>query len=397
MLARRHETEKSRCKKRTQNAVDDENATNKSRKFLEELSEVSIEGEEQANPSATVAWNAQPLTGLRCCLEDATLQIAEMPFENRCMLADVCDLACEEARRTAVDERHEFLTSVLEMIDELLAAVADARRSNAKAAIQEAKVAAANVDKFASFDNDCRKIRVALQARLEENDDQRERLDALKDELAMAVESEKLASSRASAAAISEKSCIGEKSVAESALLSFQAMEANGPPSKVVDAKKKCKEIEIQMTVMNVHKTLFPRVANAIVPALMLVPESRSRSDEGALAAAEGCFTSYIQEKTDELVALTASAVACHEETRRAKVEVDRVRQAIDTCNDAIKNGKAEHKTLDSALEEAERNRKQHNDQVASLVQAAKEFASTLKATKQTQKHFRDILVARYD
>merc|ERR1712151_887668 len=96
------------------------------------------------------------------------------------------------------------------------------------------------------------------------------------------------------------------------------------------------------------------------------------RYEEGALAAVEGCFTTYTQEQAEAMSKAVRDTAACRESLRCAEVDVEHVRKSVETCNELVKKSKSEQKLCDAAHREAENCRKEHKEELASLRKKAK-------------------------
>jgi len=142
------------------------------------------------------------------------------------------------------------------------------------------------------------------------------------------------------------------------------------------------------MDVMNVRKTLFPRVVNAVVPALQLKPDERSGFENGALAAAEGCFTNFLREKEDTLNTLSRGTAAARERLHRTKADVGQTRLRIEAGSKALRETREDQKERENAFREAERCRKEHKEHVALLSKSAKAQARALADLGQMRKAF---------
>lgn len=345
----------------------------------------------QEQPCTKQSRKADSLEGLKEALLDEANASLEAPLASREMLAEVCEEVCAEARSLARASRHEFLTSVLDMIGEALSEIHDFKSRLAESALEKSKAAEADTHRFEELSEQCKERRTTSDSKKAEVGEKVASLSESKDSLAEVIDAEKAASNSVAAAEKAGKLCTGEKSAAEAALKAFTALDANGAPSRAAEAKKLFKEVEAQLVVMDVSAKLFPRVINAIVPALQLKPESRSSFEEGALAAAEGCFTNYIREKDEELSALSRGVASALNRHRRASADVEQVREEIEEGAKSVKEAKEEQKACDAACREADRSRKEHKDHVAMLARAAKLQARMLADFSQMMQVFESL------
>lgn len=331
-----------------------------------------------AEPTTKQSRLADPLEALHCVLEDESNLSPDTPLASRQMLAAVCQEVCAEAQRVPKAERHEFLASVLDMISEALHEIHDMKSSLAESSRQEAEKAAADSRRFEQLAEASNTQRAKLDAKKAEVAKLVSELSALKDSLCQSTECEKEASSFVVAAEKAERACAAEKQNVEAALKVFSSLESSGTPSKASEAKRMIKELEIQMDAVNVKTTLFPRVVNSIIPALHLKPEDRSSFEEGALAAAEGCFTNYLREKDDKLCALSREAAAARSGHHRARTGVEQSQRKVDATIAELKDCKQHQKENETAVREAERCRRQHKEEVAMVARTGKIQAKVL-------------------
>jgi len=311
-------------------------------------------------------------------LEDEATITPETPLASRQMLAVVCEEVCAEAQNVPRASRHEYVTSVLDMIQEALREIHDVKRNAAEKSQQDANAIAADSCRFNRLEDACVGKRAGCEASKADTAEKSNILITLKNALAKATELERAASSSIIAAEKAEKACMSQKLAADAALKAFETLESSGTPSQAGDAKKLFKQIEAQMNVMNMKATLFPRVVNAVIPALQLKPDSRSGFEDGALAAAEGCFTNYIREKQEMLSTLSRGTAAAQDRQRRANGEVAQVRQEIDAGGEALLDARDNQRECDNALRDAERSRKEHREEAVLLRKTAKAHAVML-------------------
>lgn len=329
-------------------------------------------------PLPKIARGIDPLEILKEILEDEACLPSDMPRSALQMLAAVCNEVCAEVRKDSKAIKHKFLTSVLDMMKEAVSKILEMRNKMAEAALQEANDAMADTQKFDELASACEEKLAALEDGKNEVAEEGAKLSRIKENLAETLDSEKAASTSLVAAEKIEKACFNEKQTAEAALKTFEALESTGPPAKASDLKKMIKEVEGQMQALNVQRTLFPRVVNAIIPALQTKPSDRSSFEDGALVAAEGCFTNFIKEKADLSLTLGRGTTAARERVRRSRHDVEQVRQAVEAHSKALKNAKDAQKECEIDLKEAEKYRKDHKDHVAMLSKRAKAQARAL-------------------
>jgi chromosome segregation ATPase len=221
----------------------------------------------------------------------------------------------------------------------------------------------------------CEDRHLRLETKKSQVSELSERLSASKHDLSKAVEIERECSASVAHAEKNEKACSVEKKATEATLKTFEALESRGAPSRMAEAKKMLREIEKEMDVVNMKTILFPRVVNAVIPALQLKPESRSSFEDGALAAAEGCFTNFIREKGEELSSLSRETAAVRKSQQDASEEVKEIRREIEVGVENLRGARESQKECDVAFKEAIRQRKEHKEKVAMLVRLAKEQA----------------------
>jgi myosin heavy subunit len=338
---------------------------------------------EKQNPDENhqVNYSQTPihLNGLQKLLEDAAFDIPGMPMSNRQMLAAVCGDVIAEVRTVPSAPRHEFVAAVLEMISEALSEMEAAQKETAQQATKEAEAIANDSRKIERLANACQASREALETSKGEVSQHTSKLSALREDLARATLCEKAASGELASAEIKEKAAASKKHAADAAFKVFQTLEAKGPIAKNAEVKRMCKEIETHMVAIRVHENLFPRVVSAVIPALQTKPEDRSRYEEGALSALEGCLTTYTQEQADAMSKTARDTAACLESLRCAEVDAEGVRRSIETCNELASKAKARQKSCDAAHREAEGCRREHKEQVARLRKRAKMHTHFLK------------------
>lgn len=333
------------------------------------------------------------LDGLRAALEDTEHAVAGMPMSNRLMLATVCTNACAEARRTRVEGRHEFHTAVLEMIGETLSGIRDALKQVAQDARAAARQAARDAARKEQLDNTRQACRSELDAARSDVSEKRAELGSFNQGTLAARETEKRAVEETLAAQEAEDDHREDLEQVKQALKTFHALEADGAPAKPVEAKRMLKEVEGKMTKVGVHETLFARVAMQIIPALQADPEGRSSFDESALAAAEGCFSTYIQENERKLEGLTRATFGARARSERAKINIQQAKKRSEAARDALRQAKDVQRECGAALKAAVEAQKQHRQEVSTLVQKSR-LRSAALADLEDMRHAFESLVA---
>lgn len=161
----------------------------------------------------------------------------------------------------------------------------------------------------------------AVSARRTEAQRRREALCAASRAIGAAEELAKSARRRGAVAAKQEAVDAERQRVAERAMEAFAALEAG--TLAVAMAKADLKLLEAQMKAANVAASLLAPAERAVLPALRMRPGERSRFDEAALAACEGCLREHMQERRTAAAAARREHLAAEGDAKRQKAQVD--------------------------------------------------------------------------
>merc|ERR1719460_2076408 len=126
------------------------------------------------------------LERLKGVLEDEDNLAPGASIESRQMLAAVCDEVCAEARTVPKESRHEFLSSVLDMIGEALHEIGEVKISMVHAAVREARSAKADSHTCQELAAACEDRRLRLETKKSQVSELSERLSASKHDLSKA-------------------------------------------------------------------------------------------------------------------------------------------------------------------------------------------------------------------
>jgi len=319
-----------------------------------------------------------PLDGLRAALEDAEHPVEGIPMSARHLLALGCMAVCAEARRTPVDSRQEVTTSALEMIGETLSGLHDTVKRLADEAREVARTAAGDVARKEQLQKAREACSSALRDARSDVSRRSQELGYCKEAIITARGSLRTAVQQAAAAEHKEQDCREDLDKVRGALKTFHALEADGAPAKAGDAKKMIKKVEGQMAKVGVFETLFARVALKIMPALQQNPDNRSSFDDSAISAAEGCFSTYIQEKGDKLEGLERASAGSRDRAHRAKTQIEQAKKKAEAARNAIRQAKEVRTDRGNALRAAIEAQTRHRQEVTDLVSKFKQRGAAL-------------------
>jgi len=287
------------------------------------------DGEDQVD----LANGAALIRGITNALVDWAFDVPGVPLTARKMLADMCrSLGAAAFHRCSPqakrgNKRHRYEDQVLAMLGETL--------SKASAVLTREFTEAAGIlqavendeEQVAKVKTDIETAFASLKAKRAEADTRRADIARHEKELAMAWKEVASAKAQARKDAKEATACAEAKNSAEKTVSVFSALESDGGSARpAAELRAELRLVEVLMRTAGVAQSLMAGAERAVLPALRCPPKKRSRFDEAALSACEGCLREHCQEQVARAVASdqrrrAAEEVVCRRRARVAAIQ----------------------------------------------------------------------------
>eukprot|EP00931_Biecheleriopsis_adriatica_P005376 TRINITY_DN10689_c0_g1_i1.p1 TRINITY_DN10689_c0_g1~~TRINITY_DN10689_c0_g1_i1.p1 ORF type:complete len:580 (+),score=194.40 TRINITY_DN10689_c0_g1_i1:66-1805(+) len=350
----------------------------------EEEEEEADEDAEDSTPDGVFALLHQTLSRTDC-------DVPEVPLSARLLLAGMCLSMGSHYQGPPphANQLHRFERATLDMVGEALVSIRAARSEEVAKTSKRAEQAAEDVAKTEALAADVQSAKDAAASAKAEVSQRSVLLTERKDELQRARDAEQEAATEVSSKEQEEAACAAMREAVQQALAVFIELESSGPPEKKLEAKRMVKQVEKQMKAVRVSDTLFASSARAVLPALEMKPEKRSRFAAAALSGAEGCFRDFIKEHGEQLIRCRREVAMARAALERARVTVQAACIHVEAEEERLRRAKEQLCQANSAMRAAEAAHKSHNQELASLARCANVAQAALARHERTEREFR--------
>jgi len=145
------------------------------------------------------------------------------------------------------------------------------------------------------------------------------------------------------------------------------------------------------MKVARVSTSLMASAERAVLPSLRQQPSERSRFDEAALSACEGCLREHAQERASAATASSREHASAQEAAKRRQSQLDAVRRRADQAEREFREVVHELKAGRAAVSEAESAQRRHRESLRALAREAAAKSAELRSLERLLASFRSL------
>jgi len=323
---------------------------------------------------------------------------SNVPLSVRQMLAAMVDGLGEALNAEPSEDGwttcvpHPFPRTTLAMVTQSIVDIRTVVESDAATAASRAKVAASDSAKPALLADAVRTTRAELDTANAIAAQRSAKLRAEKGLLAQARDAEKEANKETWEASQQTVLQREKQKQAERAGAAFSSLEASGSPRDANEANRLLRQVESHMKAARVGETLMGSALRALLPALRMKPERRTKFDEAAMSAAEGCFAEYHQELSVAQARRNREFAELQANQQRLQASIDEAREWQRAATEALRDAQDEVAACWTRVNVAQSARQSHTRFLQHLRQEAASFKTELVEIDRVQTTIRPLL-----